>query len=282
MRRRFLPWRRSNRARLRALDLRGVAIVLAHGYLASLPSLYWWPSMRLWRDLRRTGCMIVHADLPRTGTIAERGTALGQLLDTLPAKRIVIVAHSMGGLDARWAVLHADRGGRISDVITIGTPHLGTPLAEWTMSDSGLLARLARFVDRGALACLTPAIMQEFNRDTPDRPGVVYTSIAGSRAAEHFPEPIRSWAAELEHEVGRSDGFVPRSSGLAHGVAREVEADHLELIGVPMLRPGFRYDRRPLVLLRDTLIETFERTVPARLETTAKDAWPRSSAALAT
>ncbi len=71
--------------------------------------------------------------------VAENGAALAGLLDRLvaawpvPVRRIALVGHSMGGLvlraacavttDARtaWADL-------VTDVVTLGTPHLGAPL----------------------------------------------------------------------------------------------------------------------------------------------------------
>lgn len=67
--------------------------------------------------------------------IADSGAELADLLDRLVAawpvavERIVLVGHSMGGLVIREA-LAAGRPSRerVSDVITLGTPHSGAPL----------------------------------------------------------------------------------------------------------------------------------------------------------
>lgn len=68
--------------------------------------------------------------------IADNGATLDELLAGLcaqwpvPVERIVLIAHSMGGLVAAAAVDHAGPGwaDRVTDVVTLGTPHSGAPL----------------------------------------------------------------------------------------------------------------------------------------------------------
>lgn len=72
--------------------------------------------------------------------IATNGADLSDLLEQLvPAwpvrvHRITLVGHSMGGLVSRSAAHHSAENGRrwvelLTDVFTLGTPHLGAPLA---------------------------------------------------------------------------------------------------------------------------------------------------------
>ncbi|GGO87995.1 hypothetical protein GCM10011584_13950 [Nocardioides phosphati] len=72
-------------------------------------------------------------------SIAENGVALAALLDQLleawpvPVERIALVGHSMGGLIIRRACVvdtgHAEPWReRVTDVVFLGTPHLGAPL----------------------------------------------------------------------------------------------------------------------------------------------------------
>ncbi|MEW2015100.1 alpha/beta hydrolase [Rhodococcus sp. NPDC076796] len=72
--------------------------------------------------------------------IATNGADLSDLLEQLvqawPVRvhRITLVGHSMGGLVSRSAAHHAAENGRrwvdlLTDVFTLGTPHLGAPLA---------------------------------------------------------------------------------------------------------------------------------------------------------
>lgn len=58
------------------------------------------------------------------------GPALGKVIDCLyraSGQKVIIVAHSMGGLIARYAA--ADRAGEISSVVTFGTPETGSVAA---------------------------------------------------------------------------------------------------------------------------------------------------------
>jgi pimeloyl-ACP methyl ester carboxylesterase len=65
------------------------------------------------------------------------GPALGRLIDCLyraSGEKVIIVAHSLGGLIARYAATHpgatgADRSGEISSVVTFGTPETGSVAA---------------------------------------------------------------------------------------------------------------------------------------------------------
>lgn len=82
--------------------------------------------------------------------VRQNGVALASLLDDLvagwpvPVERLVLVGHSMGGLIIRAA--SAVRGTRwpalVSDVVTLGTPHLGAPLAAVAAHGSRHLGRL--------------------------------------------------------------------------------------------------------------------------------------------
>ena len=47
------------------------------------------------------------------------------------APKVVIIGHSQGGLDARWAASHDPDA--VAAVITIATPHLGSPVADVAM-----------------------------------------------------------------------------------------------------------------------------------------------------
>ena len=64
-------------------------------------------------------------------SIADNGASLAALLDEVDAREIALIGHSMGGLVARAACQH---GGawteRVRVTVSLGTPHLGAPLAK--------------------------------------------------------------------------------------------------------------------------------------------------------
>lgn len=81
--------------------------------------------------------------------LRENGAALSSLLDRLvaawpvPVTSIALVGHSMGGLVMRAAAAVAAEGwvDLISHVVTLGTPHLGAPLAAQVATGSTWLGR---------------------------------------------------------------------------------------------------------------------------------------------
>jgi triacylglycerol lipase len=119
------------------------------------------------------------------GSIAERAHDLKHYLDQnaeAQGRRVHLVAHSMGGLDARFMIAHLEMAGRVLSLTTIGTPHHGSPIAD--IVESGTNPALNQFmkhlgVDTKAVPDLTTDACRRFNLETPDAPEVRYFSIAG-------------------------------------------------------------------------------------------------------
>jgi len=66
----------------------------------------------------------------QTRGLKTAGSRLASYLMDMPeGHQTWLVGHSMGGLIARWAVQHTEAACRVKGVITIGTPHKGTPTA---------------------------------------------------------------------------------------------------------------------------------------------------------
>src|SRR6185436_14907353 len=98
--------------------------------------------------------------------IKRRAAELAAQIDRLPYDRVNIIAHSMGGVDARYAISKLGLDSRVASLTTIGTPHRGTPLAD-AAARLGELRRLRWMLDSiGAnvdgLYDLTTERMQEF------------------------------------------------------------------------------------------------------------------------
>ena len=88
--------------------------------------------------------------------------------------RVVIVAHSMGGLDARHMITHLGMETRVAALVTLSTPHRGSPYADWCFRQLGRFGafRVLRAVglDVGAANDLTTESCARFNERTPDAP----------------------------------------------------------------------------------------------------------------
>lgn len=235
----LLVVRRARRVRSAiARRLRRVAprnpVVLAHGFMGFDEIRIGAASHDYFRGVRerleREGWVVHRASVARTASVAARAEELAAFVRALPDPRVNLVAHSMGGLDARYAISRLGLGDRVASLTTIGTPHRGTPLAD---VGDGVLAALARVgVTVDAIHDLTTARMEAFNLAVPDARGVAYQSVVGVARRKRDVNPLLLptfvWLAD---RAGPSDGVVPDWSQRWGDVLREVDADHWAQIG---------------------------------------------------
>lgn len=223
-------------------------IVLAHGVLGfgnplGLPGfLNYFNGVAA--HLRRRGQTVFAPQVNPFGSVAQRGEQLGTILlrEVRSATRAHIVAHSMGGLDARHAITHVSGvADRVATLVTIGTPHRGSPVADAIASRTDplfghipvmLVESFAR--NAGALHDLTTAVGVRFDESTPDIPGVRYIDIAGDASRgghELFLFQLAAVVRQLTGEV--NDGVVTRTSALrpAHEHLPDWPVDHAGEVG---------------------------------------------------
>ncbi len=194
---------------------------------------------------------------------ADRAAQWQGHLDQLHAegvgRRFNLIAHSQGGVDARYLASGlADE--RVVSVTTISTPHHGTPVADVALglvTGLGLdswqvdlaLAELGGWLGVGELAALDQLAdlstdgMAAFNLAHPDVPGVWYTSWAGHSCdwldwdcqGDQGGEVVTPFLA-TSHWInslvaGANDGMVPVSSAVWGDYLGEFSADHFDEVG---------------------------------------------------
>ncbi|SDO10081.1 Triacylglycerol esterase/lipase EstA, alpha/beta hydrolase fold [Janthinobacterium sp. OK676] len=106
----------------------GLPVLLVHGYVCNRG--YW---TKLSLQLAQAGIAHDAVDLEPINAdiedfVPQIEQAIGQLCARTGSERVIIVAHSMGGLVAR-AWLRRFGAARVARIVTIGTPHHGTALA---------------------------------------------------------------------------------------------------------------------------------------------------------
>jgi triacylglycerol lipase len=222
-------------------------IVLAHGYFGFdvIPI----PRYRreYFRGVREALTALgyeVHAlRVAPVASVAFRASQLKQQIDGMTAPRVNIIAHSMGGLDARYAIARLGLDSRVASLTTIGTPHHGTPLADRSTILLGDWARVRRILaslgtNVDGLYDLTTRRMEEFNRLVLDSPQVAYSSVIGFVNAETpiVNALLAPGHAYLARIAGPNDGIVPADSQRWGKVLGEVFADHWAQVG---WSPGF-------------------------------------------
>jgi triacylglycerol lipase len=218
------------------------AIVFVHGILGFdaivLPGISIQYFRKLAESLSFSAADILFAKLPIVGSIAERARHLKRFISCIGAQELILIAHSMGGLDCRYLIQCLDPEKRVKILVTVGTPHGGTPLANWFLQDNSWLARLGKVIVHPGIDDLTTDACKRFNTAVTNRSDVRYLSYAGCRPIAEMPLPLRPFSRMLQEKAGENDGEVPVSSarwGEFRGVLR---ADHVELAGWSFALPN--------------------------------------------
>jgi hypothetical protein len=222
-------WRRASRPRdpgRRPLPSYGEALAAEHG---------WTP---------------VHLRLNTGLPIQENGVAVAALLVRLveewpvPVRRIALVGHSMGGLvlraacavavdppssDARpWTEL-------VTDVVTLGTPHLGAPLERAVAVGSGLLGRLPEAAPFGRILEHRSVGILDLRRglapDVQNLPHARYHLVAASLSASPT-HPVALGVGDLLVQPRSAFGRPRRGPAMFPGAdtLHVPGADHFDLL----------------------------------------------------
>jgi triacylglycerol lipase len=201
------PATRSNRRAAR------YPIVLMHGFNASsnetLPGAIW-GFYRVRDTLMADGHEVFALDVPPFASVDRRARLAAVQLRTIlddwerrhrgVTPKVNLIAHSMGGLDARHLISQLGFGGSIASLTTMSTPHRGSNAADFVLSilpgrpGGAVDARINQLASmwgaqysemadnsdlRTALYDISEAAAPQFNATHPDDTRVYYQSFAG-------------------------------------------------------------------------------------------------------
>ena len=182
-------------------------------------------------------------------SIAENGVGLATLLDGLVAawptevRRIALVGHSMGGLvvraacavlteaDARWTSL-------VTDVVTLGSPHLGAPLERTVNLWARVLgvlpesAPFGRILEHRSVGILD--LRRGLAADVRHLPHARYHLVAATLARSHR-HPVSELLGDLLVRYPSAVGQSRRGRAMFPGadVLHVPGADHFALLNHP-------------------------------------------------
>lgn len=157
-----------------------VPVVLVHGFVCN---------HRLWDDtiaaLRARGHPVLAVNLePLFTSIDHYADSIESVVDSLcrytGAPKVALVGHSMGGLAIRaWMRAYGTR--RVAKVLTLGTPHTGTRIGQYTHTPNGAqmawhspwLAELAATESRATRALMEIALTAQDDIVYPQREQVL-------------------------------------------------------------------------------------------------------------
>ncbi|MGD8426761.1 MAG: alpha/beta fold hydrolase [Balneolaceae bacterium] len=226
-------------------------VLLCHGYgaIASLvkPS----PLYDVALQLRTHNVLAFAPNIVPYAKIETRARSWVKLIDeltqTIPGGKVNIIAHSMGGLDIRYALSKLEIAEHVASLTTISTPHRGTSLAELTLkTPEAIRDKLADFLDwmgdriyphtksdsvASATQLTRTYITEVFNPQTPNVPDIPYYSYS-SAVGKGTTEPIRVITRyqnkHIYEQEGLNDGMVSVESAMWGDHIETSSLSHLE------------------------------------------------------
>lgn len=184
-------------------------IFLIHGYSEDSQV---WNSWKGWLSHDGFSFEIPTSKADQCGNVGDKAAELNK---TIGNREVNIVAHSQGGLVARWFVAHYPN--HVKNLVLIATPNLGTPAAWMDLTN-------CPFIANSSVSALEDLLPNSTATLSPDSPNTKYYAIAGNYSNPCVIVIQRSLCY-------LSDGFVPVSSALSHyPVLRVYPLNHTGLL----------------------------------------------------
>lgn len=180
---------------------------------------------------RERGFRVLFPQVHPTGSVIARAQELRDQIRRWTNEPVNLIAHSMGGLDARHLVTHLGMADRVRSLTAVCTPHRGSYLADWFLTHYRnrfplLLAMEALGVNVDGFRDCTPEACRRFNAVTPDMPGVRYFSYGGDVPQSRVSPALRRAWSLLTSTEGPNDGMVSIQSAHWGEYLGTLHADH--------------------------------------------------------
>ena len=240
-------------------------VLLCHGYAAIAGLITPSPLQDPCMILRTHGVIAFAPNIVPYARIETRAEEwierMKELKNQHGFEKFNVVAHSMGGLDIRYALHRLGADSHIASLTTIASPHQGSPLANFVLSTPDKVKeQLGSFFDWlgdrlypseksdsvAAVEQLTPEYLtSEFNPTITDHPDVLYLSYSAA-VGKGTKAPLNPIYRFQNHYIfereGKNDAFVSVQSS-KWGEHLDIKPiSHLEQMGIRVVS-----DRKPLV-----------------------------------
>lgn len=206
-------------------------LVMVHGIgFRDLRYFNYWG--RIPRELMENGAVIYYGNQEALGTIACNAEDIRkkilQVMEETGCEKVNIIAHSKGGLDARYAISRLGMAPYVASLTTMNTPHHGCRFVDYACRlPEGLYRFVAgcfdktfrKFGDRNpdfytATHQFATDASEEFNEQVPDAPQVYYQSYA-SRMKHAWSHMLLSIPYCMIRPLeGENDGLVSTKSAM--------------------------------------------------------------------
>ncbi len=229
-------------------------VLLVHGIAFKDKTTF----LRYWGEipgeLKKNGAVVFTGNQPAFDTIEHNAGILkkrvNEILKETGAERVNIIAHSRGGLEARYMISKLGMEKSVATLTTLATPHQGSTIADYILKKPSkkivevifsFYARILGDKDPQVLNAgreLTPESMKAFNVSVKDSPLVYYQSYAGAINKDFSNKLWVGVYEKIAEKEGANDGLVSVESakwGKFRGVADcegKARVTHADIIGL--------------------------------------------------
>lgn len=212
-------------------------LLMVHGvFFRDYKHINYWG--RIPNELRKNGATIFFGNHQSALPVRLSGAELAQRIKTIceqtGCEKVNVIAHSKGGLDARYAVSCCGADKYVASLTTISTPNRGCVFVDW------LLEKISKPVQNGIASTYNAALRKlgetpdfiaavgdltyrrcvELNNEMPDAESVFYQSVGSKlNKAVSGKFPMNMSYHFVKHFSGANDGLVSEDS-FAHGEYR--------------------------------------------------------------
>ena len=227
-------------------------IVLAHG-IAIREWRFFKAFGRIGKTLREAGYVVYTANTDAFGTIENNAAQLKLQIEEILSKegveKVNIIAHSKGGLDAKYMLNELGMAHAVASLTTLATPHKGSRMATWIYNLPPWIPRfLAFWIDLwyrilgdkqpdSLTVCKQLQMSEKDELETSDAPEELYCqsySATMKRGRDDFLMSIPHYFARRWGEES-TDGLVSIESAKYaeyRGDCIDESLSHTELIGI--------------------------------------------------
>ena len=226
-------------------------VVLVHGMMAKDFS-FWHAFRGISGFLKEQGVAVYVTNQDGVGSIETNALQLKeeilQILEKENCEKVNLIAHSKGGVDARFMISRLDMAPYIASLTTLSTPHHGSGLSARLLKMPGFMAKTVAFFtdlffrilgDRKPDILqlgrdLTPEAMERFNEEVPNMPNVYYQSFSSTSPDK------KAFVFSVPYQISRyceqddTDGMVSVKSSQWGQYRGSIggNVDHFRMVGV--------------------------------------------------
>lgn len=228
-------------------------IILVHG-IAVKDTWFLKSFGKIDKRLIEAGNIVYKSKIDSFGTVEDNALALKEEILSLMKEhgyeKVNIIAHSKGGLDAKYMIKHLDMDEKVASLTTLCTPHKGSPVASMLLKLPSFIKWMITFSintfyrimgDKNPNSLRVCEQLAKHSNEEEFATDVYCQSYSTifEKVSDDFSMMIPLYLSHYIERGNESDGFVSRDSAIFgdyQGDAFEESMSHSEIIDLTLKR----------------------------------------------